>query len=221
MLTASGLVNDAASSQDRGVQGEREGCGQGKDGTMMAGGGTVGGRKGYLTRQSVGIPATMRIPPNTFHHCPPFSLKGFSPPTATHQPHPAAGRRSTSRVNQLIAHHPTTLSQTKPALALMLDVYGSTKRAATSKLDRPLGTASTADAYTWSEVLPVIRAPSKLGRRNETQNSTSQPTIGMHSSAALSPGKLETNSRSQEGETQREDLVVPLPKINALHRYKV
>ena len=122
----------------------------------------------------------------------------------THRSHPAATLHSYHTLNntsatgspgskfqQLIAHHPTTFSQMKPSVKLMLQAYGETS---SSKDDE------TVEDYTWSEVFPVTR-----------QWSSHRRCISLP--AVLCPLLASVQSGTQTQQAQGKDGAVKLPKI--------
>ena len=93
-----------------------------------------------------------------------------------------------SKLQRLIAHHPTNFSQMKPSMKLMLQAYGGSGG---SKGDE------TVEDYAWSEVFPVTRQCSSHRR------SISLPAV-------LCPLLASVKSGTQ---TQGRDGAVKLPKI--------
>lgn len=113
---------------------------------------------------------------------------GASKDPATVRSHTDMHTNSKSELHQLIAQHPTTFSQSKPALKLMLNAYGQSEA------------SPDLDEYGWSEVFPVLR----------NRRSHSLP------SKQLMPRlpKLPPTSTVHRSEDLHKNEVVKLPKIS-------
>ena len=160
--------------------------------------GTIQGKE--QAPQAVTPHVALKLKPNTRSSQPPstnYLMHNYkyctchSHPAATLHSHYTVNNMSGSpgsKLQRLIAHHPTNFSQMKPSMKLMLQAYGGSSGSKGGK---------AVEDYAWSEVFPVTRQCSSHRR------SVSLPAI-------LCPLLASVKSGTQR---QGRDGAVKLPKI--------